>query len=425
MEKALIVGLDLPNSLYDIKYSLAELTDLALSDDILVVDVISQKLPHPNKAFYVGKGKVEEIKQSCTAYEVELVIFDDELSPSQMRNLERELNVKIIDRSFLILDIFAKRAKTNEAMLEIKLAQNRYLLPRLSGLHSDLSRQGGTTGGFSAKGPGEKQLELDKRHLMQEIYRAEEELARLKKMKESQARKRKENEVPVVALVGYTNAGKSSTMNTILEETNVKDEKMVYQKDELFATLNTFTRQVTYNKEKFLLVDTVGFVSKLPHHLVNSFRSTLEEIKNADLIIHVVDISSKYYEQQIHITNSVLASLGCEHIPTVYLLNKYDLFADNNHVFVGADNIPFSNKTKLNATTLLEYIIKKVSNKLIPMEVLIPYKNGDITNYIENNTKVISKLYLESGTLIKLEAAQRDYKRLSLYLYGNPCDMIN
>ncbi len=417
MEKAIIVGLDLPNNTYDIKYSLDELTNLALSDEIMVVEVIIQKAEHPTAATFIGKGKVQEVKTAVIAHDADLVIFDDELSPSQMRNLERELNVKIIDRSFLILDIFAKRAKTNEAMLEIKLAQNKYLLPRLAGLHDDLSRQGGaSSGGFSAKGPGEKQLELDKRYLMTETYRLERELEKIRGMKERQSQKRKENEIAIVALVGYTNAGKSSTMNTILNAVEVNDEKQVYEKDQLFATLDTSTRQINYNNYQFLLVDTVGFVSKLPHHLVNSFRSTLEEIKNADLILHVVDISSKYYQEQMDVTNNVLASLGCQHIPMVYLLNKYDLLENKESTFTGAENIPFSNKTKLNIDKAFESIIKKTQKELLSLELLIPYKDGDIANFVEKNSKVISKLYLDNGIHFNIEISPKYYKKVSNYL---------
>ncbi len=419
MEKAIIVGVQHKNSQYDLKYSLDELTNLALSDEIMVVDVITQILDNPTPNFYVGKGKVDEIIISINANEPDMVIFDDELTPSQLRNLEQKLDIKIIDRSLLILDIFAKRAKTREAILEIKLSQNKYLLPRLSSMTKNFSRQAGTTGGFSSKGPGEKQIELDRRQLSVEIYRIQEELLKIKQMKDLQIKKRQDNEIPVVALVGYTNAGKSSTMNSIIEYTNKDEDKMVLAEDKLFATLNTHARKISYNKHDFLLIDTVGFVSKLPHSLVNSFKQTLEEIRNADLIIHVVDISSRYFETQFNVTNDVLHNLGCNNIKTLVLLNKYDNYDDQNSIITGVENLPFSNKTKLNLDTLMEYIYNSTIPQIINMNILIPYKNGKDSNFIEEKAIIKSKVYTEDGILYDIELDKKYYKNFSVYEVNN------
>lgn len=419
MEKAIIIGIEHKESRYDLKYSLDELTSLAYSDEIIVVDVITQKLDHPTPNFYVGKGKLQEIILSINAHEPDLLIFDDELTPSQLRNIEKELNIKIVDRTLLILDIFAKRAKTKESILEIQLSQNKYLLPRLSSMNKTYTRQGGTTGGFSSKGPGEKQIELDRRQLSVEIHRIEQELLKIKVMKNNQIKKRKENEIPIVALVGYTNAGKSSTMNTIINYTNKDEEKMVLAENKLFATLNTHARKISYKKHDFLLIDTVGFVSKLPHSLVNSFRQTLEEVRNADLIIHVVDISSRYFETQFNVTNDVLNNLGCYDIPTIVLLNKYDNYDSMNYIVSGVENMPFSNKSKLNVPELMEYIYTNTLPQQINMTIHIPYKNGDDSHFIEKKAKILSKVYTNDGTLYEIEIDKKYYKNFSIYEFSN------
>ena len=282
--RALLVGVTTKNDRYNIDYSLDELKNLAETLDIEVIEKISQNLDAPNPKTYVGSGKLNEIIIAISAYDIDTVIFNDELSPTQLRNCEETLKVSVMDRSYLILKIFEMRAQSKEAKLEIKLAKDLYLLPRIQFLREKESRIGGGAS-TSTRGSGETQRELDKRHLMAEINRIQKELINVKKMKESQIEKRKKNDIPIVALVGYTNAGKSSTMNSILEYTESISSKEVLAKNQLFATLSTFNRKITYNKVSFMLVDTIGFVSKLPHNLVNSFYQTLQEIKNADLII--------------------------------------------------------------------------------------------------------------------------------------------
>lgn len=415
MKKAVLVGVTTRKDQYDINYSINELTSLADTLGIFSCHVITQQLNSPNAAFYVGKGKVDEIKLAVSTYDADVVIFNDELSPAQLRNLNEAIDVEIIDRSLLILNIFAERIQTREAKLEIDLARNMYLYPRVSSLREKESRSGGSSGGLSSKGSGETQKELDKRRISKTIDHIKLELDEIQRMKSNQITKRKRNEVPIVALVGYTNAGKSSTMNTILNYINPINDKNVYEKNELFATLSTHNRQVTYKKTDFILTDTIGFVSKLPTHLIRSFRQTLEEIKNADLIIHVVDISSMYYREQMEITNQVLANLECQDIKTLYLLNKYDLYDDCNTEIIGVVNMPFSNKTKLNVLKLLDYIVEEIKPRSFELKVLIPYKEGKLVKVIEEKAKILNKEYRDNGVYYEIEINQIYYKELSLY----------
>ena len=396
MEKAIIVGVELNNSEYTLDYSLTELTNLAKSLDIEVVERISQKLDRINPKYCIGSGKVEEIKMYITTYDINTVIFDDELSPSQIRNLEKELNVNVIDRTLLILDIFAKRASTTEAILEVRLAKLKYMLPRLVGLNNYMSRQGGSAG-VASKGSGEKQIELDRRKIAGEIIQIEEKLKKIKKDRSLQREKRQKTNIPIVSLVGYTNAGKSTTFNTILKHSKVKNEKSVMEKDMLFATLGTSVRNVKLpNNQEILLIDTVGFVSKLPTLLVNSFRSTLEEIINSSLIIHVVDISSPYYHNQVKVTKDVLSEIGIGDIKEIFLLNKYDKCSETPLFFEGK-SLTFSNKSGLNNEELIKIIGDEVldhSNTLV--DINVPITDGKTISIIEASAIIKVKLFTQN-----------------------------
>ncbi|MBO5711290.1 MAG: GTPase HflX [Acholeplasmatales bacterium] len=379
---------------------------------------VTQKLDKPNSRTYIGSGKLSEIVIAIHAYEPDMVIFNDELSPSQLRNIQETLKIEVIDRSYLILKIFELRAQTKEAKLEIKLAKNMYMLPRIQFMREKESRTGGASGAMSNKGAGETQAELDRRHLMAEIYRLQDELVQAKKMKESQIQKRKKNDVPIVALVGYTNAGKSSTMNTILEYIN-NDEKQVFAKDQLFATLETFNRRITYKKRDFILVDTIGFVSKLPHNLVNSFYQTLQEIKHADYIIHVLDSSSPYINEQLNVVENVLYSLDATTIPTLYLLNKWDQTIDESMGMKDKNFLTFSNKTKLNVNELLENILSEIGPSTIHMRVLLPYKEGKLAHILEEKAKIYFKEYQNYGTLYDVELPIKYYSMFYEYDLDN------
>lgn len=395
MEKAIIVGVELPASEYDIKYSLDELENLAKTLDIKVVERVSQKLDKVNPRYYIGSGKVLEIKNMATALDVEVIIFDDELTPSQIRNLEKDLDLKVIDRTLLILDIFALRANTNEAMLEIRLAKLKYMLPRLVGLNNYMSRQGGSSGPAN-KGSGEKQIELDRRKIAGEIVSIEEKLKKIKADRAHQRIKREKTNIPIVSLVGYTNAGKSTTFNTILKHSKLKNEKEVMEKDMLFATLGTSVRGVKLpSNQEILLIDTVGFVSKLPTLLVKSFESTLEEILNSALIIHVVDTSSPYLDEQVKVTKEVLSNIGVCDIKEIYLLNKFDK-CESVPMFFEGKSLTFSNKTGHNNLELLKLIEDEIldySNTFLNLN--IPLYDGKAISIVEGKGIIKAKIYLQ------------------------------
>lgn len=397
MMRALLVGVTTKNDRYDIDYSLNELKNLAETLNIEVVESFYQKLDSPNSKTYIGSGKLSEIVIAINAFDIDLVIFNDELSPAQLRNCAEALRVEVIDRSFLILKIFELRAQNKEAKLEIKLAKNLYLLPRIQFMREEESRIGGGSS-TATRGAGETQRELDRRHLMAEINHIQNELVAIRKMKEGQIQNRKRNELPIVALVGYTNAGKSTTMNTLLGHLGVNNDKNVFAYDQLFATLSTYNRKVSYNKVDFMLVDTIGFVSKLPHNLVNSFYQTLQEIKNADLIIHVVDSSTKYINEQLNVVLEVLNSLDAINIPSIFLLNKWDITIDEGLSVLGHKSIPFSNKNKLNIDLLLDSILEEIAPSTIRARLLIPYKMGNLSHIIEEKAYIYAKEYQTYGT---------------------------
>ena len=414
--KALLVGITTKYDRYDINYSLDELENLANSLDIKSIGRITQNLDSPNKSFYIGKGKLNEISLFLLTNECDIVIFNDELTPAQNRNITEVLKKEVIDRSFLILKIFELRAMTKEAKLEIKLAKDLYMLPRIQLMHENDDRIGGA--GFT-KGSGETQKELDRRHLLAEINHLKDELESLSKMKLNQIEKRKRNEIPIVALVGYTNAGKSTTLNTLINELSNNElennKKNVLAKDQLFSTLHTYNRKLKYNKIEFMLVDTIGFVSKLPHNLVNSFYETLQEIKNADLIIHVVDSSSIYINEQINVVMEVLNSLKALEIPQFFLLNKWDKTISKTMTTPGFKSIPFSNKTKENIDLLLNTISEEISPHFIHAKLLIPYSKGDLSHLIEEKCQINHKSYEQNGTYFDCEIPKKMYNMFKDY----------
>lgn len=416
-EKAILVAVKLQKDEH-FKYELEELHNLAEALDVEVVGEVTQNLERVTSSHYVGTGKVEEIKSFYEEADANLVIFNDELSPSQIRNLERDLECKVIDRTMLILDIFARRAKSNEAQMQVDLAQLQYMLPRLVGLRASLGRQGGGTGGgFKNRGAGETKLELDRRKIEDQIAKLKRDLEHAKDQRETQRKQRKKNAIPVVSLVGYTNAGKSTIMNQLLNKVGQMESKQVFEKDMLFATLETSVRQIKLPDQKeFLLTDTVGFVSKLPHHLVKAFRSTLEEARDADLLLHVVDVSNDEHRFMMDVTNETLYAVGVEDVPTVYVYNKSDL-ADMIYPHVAGDNIWISAKEGAGLDELLEIIKKHIFSNYVRCSLLVPFGRGDIVSYLNEHASVSSTSYEEEGTVVQVELKKSDYDRFQEFLF--------
>ena len=415
-EYAVLVGVQLQKDTH-FDYGMQELENLAHALNVEVVGTVTQNLERINPGYYVGTGKIEEIKAFYEEREANVVIFNDELTPSQIRNLEQELACKVIDRTMLILDIFARRAKTKEAQLQVQLAQLQYMLPRLIGLRASLGRQGGGTGGgFQNKGAGETKLELDRRKIEDQISKIKKELEHVKEQRETQRKQRQRNALPVVSLVGYTNAGKSTIMNQLLEKSGQSEHKQVFEKDMLFATLETSVRQIELvDKKSFLLTDTVGFVSKLPHHLVKAFRLTLEEARNADLLLHIVDVSHEEYRYMVQVTEETLQAVGVEDIPTLYVYNKCDL-TDKPYPVVSGDHIWLAAKEGAGLDELLAIISQHVFANYVKCELLVPYDRGEVVAYLNENAAIQSTDYEEDGTRILVELNDMDAKRFSQYM---------
>ena len=409
--RAVLVGLQRDE---DISYSMEELKGLAEAAGVEVLGQMIQNLERPNTATLIGKGKVEELAEMVKNMEADTVIFNDELTGMQLRNLEDAVGVRVIDRTILILDIFADRASSREGKLQVELAQLQYRMPRLTGFGKSLSRLGG---GIGTRGPGEKKLETDRRHIEKRMYDIKSELAQIKNTRGVQRSRREKSEIPVVALVGYTNSGKSALMNRLLTLTE-KEEKTVFEKNMLFATLDTQQRSVTLDtNHQFILVDTVGFVSRLPHSLVNAFKATLEEVAYADLLIHVVDASYDNHDFHIEVTNKVLEEIGAGGKEKIMAFNKIDLVEEPSAVIPvpGVDNICISAKFDRNIDELIGLIKSKIFRDMVRVRLLVPYTRGDISSYLCEKARVFSMEYKDSGTWFDAELKASDYQRLKEY----------
>lgn len=419
VERAILVGVQEQHAEH-FAYEMEELKNLAEAIDVEVVGMVTQNLERRHSSLYVGKGKVEEVKRFYEETDANLVIFNDELSPSQIRNLEQELAVKVIDRTMLILDIFARRARTHEARMQVELAQLQYTLPRLVGLRASLSRQGGGTGGgFQNKGAGETKLELDRRKIEDQIAKLRRDLEQVRDRRDTQRKQRKKSGIPVVSIVGYTNAGKSTLMNGLLRLMDDESAKQVYEENMLFATLDTSVRHLKLvdNKE-FLLTDTVGFVSKLPHHLVKAFRSTLEEASGADLLLHVVDVSNDEYRYMMDVTNETLQDIGVENITTINVYNKSDL-AKVPYPKNEGDSVWISAKEPDSLHELLNVIKKKIFEQYITCKLLIPFDRGDIVSYLNDKANVKKTEYEEEGTLMTVEMDAFEKKKVEAFIVSH------
>ncbi|MGI6256854.1 MAG: GTPase HflX [Anaerovoracaceae bacterium] len=396
----------------DISYSMEELAGLAEAAGGEVLGVSVQNIDKINTATYIGKGKVEELAELCANMEADTVIFNDELSGMQIRNLEEALGSRVIDRTILILDIFAQRATSKEGKLQVELAQLQYRLPRLMGFGKSLSRLGG---GIGTRGPGEKKLETDRRHITRRMDDIKSELAQARKTRAVQRARREKAEIPIVALVGYTNSGKSALLNKMMELTE-KEEKKVGSLDMLFATLDTQHRKIEReNNRDFLLVDTVGFINKLPHALVDAFKSTLEEVTFADLLLHVVDATYPQQEAHFRVTDQVLKEIGGGSREKVMVYNKMDLVTGDLPLVGSLPGVHISAKTGDGVAELLEIIDEKLYGSRVEAYLLVPFDRGDIVSYVYEKGDVEEVEHVEDGTKIRVELKFADYKRVRKY----------
>ncbi|UDM32328.1 GTPase HflX [Lentilactobacillus laojiaonis] len=411
------IGLDRGDTNFD--YSMEELNNLVLANNMDSIETITQKLDRPDPATYFGKGKIELLGQTVQDLGVDTVIANDELSPSQIRNIEKNINARIIDRTGLILEIFANRAQSKEAKLQVELAKLKYQLPRLHTSASQrLDQQTGTSagGGFTNRGSGESQLELNRRTLQNKIDHVKGELKEAQKANDTKRKQRDKNDIPTVALVGYTNAGKSTVMNGMIQKFGMHEEKQVMVKDMLFATLDTSVRQLTLpDQKKFLLSDTVGFVSQLPHNLVEAFKSTLAEAANADLLIQVVDYSDPDYKLMMQTTEETLKEIGVTNIPMIIAFNKADKLDNQPYPTREGNDLIMSALNSESLDDLTAMIKDEIFDNYQVVKLLIPFDKGNIVAYLNDNTHVISTDYTDAGTLIEAEVTNVDADRFIDY----------
>lgn len=389
-EVAVLVGIDM--GLYNAQVSMDELEELARTAGAVVAAKIIQKRDKPDSATYVGSGRLEEIKAFTEANDVDLLIFDGELTPSQQRNIEDETDIRVIDRTTLILDIFAARARSNEGKIQVELAQLKYSLPRLGGKGAEMSRLGG---GIGTRGPGESKLESDRRHIRRRIQSLQEELVQIAKRRENLRARREKDGIETVAIVGYTNAGKSTLMNTL---TNAG----VLAENKLFATLDPTSRALTLpDGRTVMLIDTVGLVRRLPHQLVDAFRSTLEEAANATVILNLCDASDECCTEHLNVTMNLLAALGCADKPIISVLNKCDLCGGSFVLPAHGEFVMISAKTGEGLGNLLAKIQLSLPPTRRKAELLIPYNEGGLVSYIREEGVLIKEDYRADGIYVK------------------------
>ncbi len=419
-ERALLVGLNITSTArkiddIDINESMEELKELAKAAGAEVVGSLIQNKQTRDAAFYVGKGKVEEIKAYVNSLDATVVIFNDELSGAHIRNIEEVVGVKVIDRTTLILDIFAQRALTKEGKLQVEIAQLKYRLPRLSGMGGALGKTGA---GIGARGPGEQKLEIDKRHILNKAADIRRELKEIRKVRETQRVQRLKSNIPIVAIVGYTNAGKSTLLNELIKtHKDYEKEKEVFAKDMLFATLDvTLRKALLPNKKEFLVVDTVGFVSKLPHDLVDAFKATLEEVHYADLILHVIDATNSSYELQKKTTETVLKELGANDKQTIIVYNKIDRLDLDIYPKNTDETIYISAKKGTNMPELLQLVQDAIMEKTYAVKLLLPYERGDIFSKVKDKYNVESFEYVENGITLDVNLQEADYNIYKEYI---------
>lgn len=410
MNKFILVGADLGTT--DLTYSMKELGELVRAVSGVVVGSLTQKIDKINSSTFIGKGKILEVRNLVSETEADIVVFNNELSGSQLRNIEEMVECEVIDRTALILEIFAARAKSKEGKLQVELAQLKYRLPRLEGFYTSLSRIGG---GIGARGLGEQQLELDRRVIKREIHRVEDELKRSQKVRENTRLMRQRSNLPLVSLVGYTNAGKSTILNRL-----VSSSKKVFVKDMLFATLDPSHRRVhLLNGQPIIMSDTVGFISDLPTSLIEAFKSTLEEIFYADLILIIIDASNKNFQTQLDTTMSILKELNLENKPMIIVFNKIDKFEGIFPTVVSETSVKQIYISALyddGMVTLLAEIEEALKEWYREVTVLIPYKNYDLINHLSQKYEFDEVSYLDEGIKFTCVIQVSDINRISEFL---------
>ncbi|MBZ6007588.1 GTPase HflX [Clostridioides difficile] len=411
-KKGILIGININNKI-NFDESMIELKNLCQACEIDEIAQIKQNAKKVNSKFYMGSGKIKELRDLIIDKDVDIVVFNNELSASQIKNIEDEIECSVIDRTALILDIFANRAKTREAKLQVEIARLQYELPRIIDDNEDLGRQGGGAG-LKNRGSGETKLELELRRIKDRIVNLNKELETVMSQREIQKSKRKKSSIPNVALVGYTNAGKSSVMNVFVEKFINNEDKKVFEKNMLFATLETYVRNIKLpDNRSFLLSDTVGFVGDLPHNLVKAFRSTLEEVCDADLLLHIVDISNPNYENHIKVTNETLRQIGAENIPSIYVFNKSDLIELDE---LSDDRILISAKNNIGIDELVESICKQIFADYINLKIEVPYIEAKMISYIMENEAIINFEYTENGVMFHIECSKVEYVKYKEFI---------
>lgn len=412
-ERAILIGMEWGrnDSLWTVEDSLEELKQLADTAGATVIKKFIQKRPKPDPAFFIGRGKVQELALYAQQENIDLCIFDDELSPAQQRNIESVMGIRILDRTALILDIFAQRARTNEGKLQVELAQLQYTLPRIMGKGLMLSRLGG---GIGTRGPGETKLEVDRRRIRDRIAFIKDQIEKVKAVRSLHRSKRKKNNVFEVSLVGYTNAGKSTLLNTLTNSD-------IYAKDQLFATLDPTTRQLTLpNKQEIIITDTVGFIQRLPHQLIAAFRSTLEVVTEADLLVHVIDVSHELYKEQTAAVHEVLKEIGAETKPVITVYNKIDKLPPDSkladRLALEEDTVCISAAKKLNLEILQQMIETHLKSKAVEVTLCIPYAETAKAAQLHETANVLEQEYTENGAVMKVILPVEDLEAYNEYI---------
>lgn len=416
--KAFIAGVNLNDPNFD--YYMNELANLTEAANMQVVGQARQNAEHIIAGTYFGLGKINEIKDMARGLKAKVLVLNDELTPVQIRNLEKLTKLRVVDRTELILEIFSNRARTKQAKLQVQLAQLQYELPRLHPSENSLDQQrgngGSTGGGFANRGAGETKLELNRRTIGKQISIIKRELQTISKQEEIKAKRRNQNHIPKVALVGYTNAGKSTTMNGLLTEFSKHNAKQVFVKNMLFATLDTNVRRIDLdNNFSFILSDTVGFISKLPHNLIESFKATLQEVKDADLLINVVDASDPNMIQMIRTTQNVLAEIGVKNTPMITAYNKADK-SERNYPQIEGSGILYSAIDTKSIATLADLITKHIFSNYKQINLILPLSAGKILAYLHENAQVLKENYQNDGIHVVARLSPQEQARLANYI---------